>query len=314
MFRKWNKETKIKESEIEKKAKGKKVKKRKPKGHEEEKEPQYYTSAVTNIPTLNYKVYYMSKKESVAYFVLAFIVGAAVGYLFYGGLAKDEFGQETLLTWILNVTISVAVGGVAGKLFLPVRTGQIIHKRRQQLSNQFRDMLDALTTSLGAGNNVTDSFRAAKEDLQMQYEEDAFILKELDVILKGMYNGVPIEEMLYDFGTRSGIDDIKSFAEVFKVSYRKGGNMKDIIRNTHAILNDKMEIREDIETVVTSNKTEQNMMIVMPIVLIAVIKGMSPEFAANFATVTGVISTTIAIGCFVAAYYIGKMILDIDIA
>lgn len=58
MFRKWNKETKIKESEIEKKAKGKKVKKRKPKGHEEEKEPQYYTSAVTNIPTLNYKVYY----------------------------------------------------------------------------------------------------------------------------------------------------------------------------------------------------------------------------------------------------------------
>lgn len=281
---------------------------------EPEKEPQYYKAAVTNIATLNYKVYYMSKKEAAAYFVLAFVIGAAVGYLFYGGLAKDEFGQATLLTWILNAAISVVVGFVAGKLFLPVRTEQIIHKRRQQLSNQFRDMLDGLTTSLGAGNNVADSFRAVKEDLQMQYEEGAYILRELDVILAGMQNGVPIEDMLYDFGARSGIDDIKSFAEVFKVSYRKGGNMKDIIRNTHAILNDKMEIREDIETVVTSNKTEQNMMIVMPIVLIAMIKGMSPEFAANFATVTGVISTTIAIGCFVAAYYIGKMILDIDVS
>lgn len=281
---------------------------------EPEKEPQYYKAAVTNIATLNYKVYYMSKKEAAAYFVLAFVIGAAVGYLFYGGLAKDEFGQATLLTWILNAAISVVVGFVAGKLFLPVRTEQIIHKRRQQLSNQFRDMLDGLTTSLGAGNNVADSFRAVKEDLQMQYEEGAYILRELDVILAGMQNGVPIEDMLYDFGARSGIGDIKSFAEVFKVSYRKGGNMKDIIRNTHAILNDKMEIREDIETVVTSNKTEQNMMIVMPIVLIAMIKGMSPEFAANFATVTGVISTTIAIGCFVAAYYIGKMILDIDVS
>ncbi len=281
---------------------------------EPEKEPQYYKAAVTNIATLNYKVYYMSKKEAAAYFVLAFVIGAAVGYLFYGGLAKDEFGQTTLLTWILNAAISVVVGFVAGKLFLPVRTEQIIHKRRQQLSNQFRDMLDGLTTSLGAGNNVADSFRAVKEDLQMQYEEGAYILREFDVILAGMQNGVPIEDMLYDFGARSGIDDIKSFAEVFKVSYRKGGNMKDIIRNTHAILNDKMEIREDIETVVTSNKTEQNMMIVMPIVLIAMIKGMSPEFAANFATVTGVISTTIAIGCFVAAYYIGKMILDIDVS
>lgn len=302
-----------KEKIIEKKEKIR-TKKEKTKTEETktEKEPQYYTSA-TNIPTLNYKVYYMSKKEAVAYFLLAFAVGAAVGYLFYGGLAKDEFGQTTLLTWILNVGISVTVGCVAGKLFLPIRTEQIIHKRRQQLSNQFRDMLDALTTSLGAGNNVTDSFRAAKEDLQMQYEEGAYILKELDVILAGMQNAVPIEEMLYDFGLRSGIDDIKSFAEVFKVSYRKGGNMKDIIRNTHAILNDKMEIREDIETVVTSNKTEQNMMIVMPIVLIAMIKGMSPEFAANFATAAGVISTTIAIGCFVAAYYIGKMILDIGV-
>lgn len=286
----------------------------KKKKSEPEKEPQFYSSEVTNIPTLNYKVYYMSKREAAAYFVLAFVVGAAVGYLFYGGLGKDEFGQATLLTWILNIGISVAVGCVAGKLFLPIRTEQIIHKRRRQLGNQFRDMLDALTTSLGAGNNVTDSFRAAREDLQMQYEEDAYILKELDVILAGMQNAVPIEEILYDFGVRSGIDDIKSFAEVFKVSYRKGGNMKDIIRNTHAILNDKMEIREDIETVVTSNKTEQNMMIVMPIVLIAMIKGMSPEFAANFATVTGVISTTIAIGCFVAAYYIGKMILDIDVS
>lgn len=51
-----------------------------------ELEPQYYTSA-TNIQTVNYKVYYMSKKEKIFYFLLAFAVGALVGYLFYGGLA-----------------------------------------------------------------------------------------------------------------------------------------------------------------------------------------------------------------------------------
>ena len=81
-----------------------------------ELEPQYYTSA-TNIQTVNYKVYYMSKKEKIFYFLLAFAVGALVGYLFYGGLAKDEFSQPTRLTYILNCTIMLIVGIVAGEKF-----------------------------------------------------------------------------------------------------------------------------------------------------------------------------------------------------
>ena len=221
----------------------------------------------------------MSKKEKIFYFLLAFAVGALVGYLFYGGLAKDEFSQPTRLTYILNCTIMLIVGIVAGKVFLPIRTEQILKKRKNMLTRQFRDMLDGLTTSLGAGNNIMDSLYAVRED----------------------------------FGIRSNIDDIKSFAEVFKVSYRKGGNIKDVIQNTYTILNDKMEIREEIETVVTSSKTEQNLMLVMPVALIGVIKSMSPDFAADFATASGVLATTIAIIIFAVAYYVGKKILDIKI-
>ena len=278
----------------------------------EEQEPQYYTSA-TNMQILNYKVYYMSTKEKAGYFLLAFVVGAAVGYLFYGGLAKNEFSQPTLLTYILDIVISAIIGCVAGKLFLPIRIKQIIEKRRKMLVNQFRDMLDGLTTSLGAGNNMLDSLYAVREDLHMQYDESAYILQEMDVMISGVQNNVPIETMMYDFGVRSGVNDIKSFAEVFQVAYRKGGNLKDIIQNTYTIWNDKLEIREEIETVVTSSKTEENLMIIMPIALIGLIKFMSPEFAANFATPIGVLSTTLAIICFIAAYYIGKMILDIKI-
>lgn len=275
-------------------------------------EPQYYLSA-DNIPTYNYKVYYMTLKEKILYFLLAFAVGAAVGYLFYGGIGKDEFGQPTTLTWILNILIPAIVGTAAGILFLPVRQKSIIEKRKSDLSHQFRDMLDALTTSLGAGKNVNDSFAAVYEDLKVQYNADAFILKELQVILSGLHNNIPIEDILKDFGVRSGSEDILSFANVFQVSYRKGGNIKDVIRNTHSILTDKMEIAEDIETMVTSNKTEQNIMVVMPILLIAVIKMMSPEFAANFVTVTGLISSTISIVIFVAAYFIGRAVLDIKL-
>ena len=275
-------------------------------------EPQYYVSK-TNMPTYNYRVYYMSLVEKVLYFLVAFAAGAAVGYLFYGGIGKDEFGQPTTLTLILNIIIPAIVGIVAGRLFVPMRTKAIIAKRKKELNHQFRDMLESLTTSLGAGKNINDSFIGIYEDLKIQYDSDAFILKELEVIVSGIHNNVPIEEVLEDFGRRSDNEDILSFANVFKISYRKGGNIKDIIRNTRNILSDKMEISEDIETLMTSNELEQNIMIVMPIALIGVIKLMSPEFAANFVTPTGIISTTISIVIFIVAYFIGKSVLNIKV-
>ncbi len=282
------------------------------KKEKKEQEPQYYLSA-TNIPTYNYKVYYMKPIEKVLYFLLGFAVGAAVGYLFYGGIGKNEFGEPTTLTYVLNILISGSVGIAAGVMFLPIRTEQIIAKKQRALKLQFRDMLESLTTSLGAGKNVTDSFKNIYDDLKVQYEENAFILKELEVIISGMANNVDVEDILEDFGRRSGLGDIESFANVFRICYRKGGNIKDTIRSTHEILSDKMEIAEDIETVVTGGKNEQNIMLVMPILLIGMIKLTGEELADKFVTPTGIISTTIGIGLFVASYVIGKIVLDIKV-
>ena len=275
-------------------------------------EPQWFTS-VTNLPTYNYKVYYMSKLEKILYFLLAFAIGAVVGYLFYGGLGRDEFGQRTTLSWILDISIPTIVGLVAGRIFVPTRTKQIRDKNARTLNSQFRDFLEAFNTSIGAGKNVVDSFHAVYDDMRIQFEEDAFIVKELEVILSGMANNLDVEDLMEDLGNRSGNDDIVSFANVFRISYRKGGNLKDTINTTHSILSDKMEIKEEIETMVSASKTEQTVMIFMPIGLIGIMKSMSPDFAANFATPAGIASTTIAIGLFIVSYFVGRKILNIKL-
>lgn len=282
------------------------------KKEKEPMEPQWYMSA-THIEALNYKVYYLNAKEKIGYFMLAFVVGALVGYLFYGGLAKDAYGNPTVMTYILNVVITGGVGLIAGKLFLPMRARQIRDKRIKQLKVQFRDMLDGITTSLGAGNNVINSFNAVYNDLKVQYSEDAFIIKEIEIILSGVNSNFDIEDMLEDFGRRSGVSDIDSFANVFKVCYRKGGNIQEVIHSTHSILSQKMTINEDIETTISGSKMDQNIMLIMPVLLIAMIKMMSPEFAENFTSMAGIISTTIAIGCFGIAYYVGKVFMDIKV-
>lgn len=275
-------------------------------------EPQYYESP-TGIPTYNYNVYYMTKLEKTIYFLIAFVVGAAVGYLFYGGIGKDDLGNATTVTYVLDIIVCVLVGGIAGKMFLPIRTQQIIKKRKNDLRLQFRELLDALATSIGSGKNIVDSFKSAYDDLSIIYNEDASIIKELAIILDGNNNNIEIEKSLMDMGLRSGIDDIVSFANVFETCYRKGGDIKDVIKNTQQIINEKMEVQMDIETIVTSSKNEENVMTVLPIALIALIKLMSPEFSANFVTPVGIISTTIAIVMFVIARKVGQKVLDIKI-
>lgn len=275
-------------------------------------EPQYYMSA-TNMRTYNYKVYYMKPLEKLLYFVIAFIAGAAVGYLFYGGIGKDEFGQPTTTTYALNVFFCLVVGLAAGFLYVPMRRKSIIEARKKKIKTQFRDLLDALSTSIGAGENVPSAFKSAYSDLKVQYDEGAYILKELEVILSGLENNIEIVALLQDFAKRSGSEDIESFANVFQICYQKGGNIRETIRATHNVLSDKMEIVEEIETTVTSGKMERNIMMVMPIGLIGIIKLMSPDLTANFVTPAGIAATTIAIVLFGASYIISRVMLDIKV-
>lgn len=276
----------------------------------EEKEPQYYRS-LTGGPAYNYRVYYLKAGQKIIYFLLAFIVGAVVGYLFYGGIGKNADGNATLLTYILNTLVCGIVGTAAGFLFLPVRQKQLLDKQQVVLRRQFRDMLEALSTSLSAGKNVTESFLDVYNDLKTQYESGSYILEEMQIINSGLANGLNIEEILKDFGYRSGNGDIQDFANVFEVCYRRGGNIKDTIRNTYEILNDKMNITEEIETIVSGSKNELMVMMVMPPVMVGMMKGLSPDFASNFTSSSGIMATSVAVVLFVAAYFVGRKVLEI---
>lgn len=279
---------------------------------EVEKEPQYYNT-LTNIKALNYKVYYMGIVEKVITFLIVFAIGAACGYLFFGGLGKDEFNEATRITYILNILIPGIIGTVAGYVFLPIRVEQIIAKRQNMIKKQFLDMLEALSTSLNAGKNVTDAFLAVQGDLLSQYEEEAFINNEMRIIISGMRNNQELEDLLSDFGKRSGVKDIVMFASIFRISYRKGGDIKNVIKNTNDIMRDKIMIQEEIETTMTSGKNELNVMMVMPVAMIGLFKSMGDDMGGNFATPAGVISIIIALIIFAAALVVGRKVMEIKV-
>ena len=243
----------------------------------------------------DYSIYTPNKKQKVIWFIIAMIAAGAVLYLFYE-----------------NIFVSLIVGAICGVAFIPIRTKQMITKRRQKLSLQFRELLDALSTSIGAGKNVQDAFQGAVDDLEIQFTRDSDIVRELEIICSGMYNNIAVENLLMNFAQRSGVEDIANFANVFATCYRKGGNINEVIKNTAEIIGDKIEMKMELQTMVAGLKNERNIMLVMPLLFIIVMKSMGGGLI-DLSTPIGLLSTTGALAIFVLAYFAGQWITNIKL-
>ena len=275
-----------------------------------EKEPQYIMSAL-NTPMLNYRVYVMGKVEKILNLLIIFIVSGAIGIVFYGGLFKDEKGINTKLTYISDLIVFTIVGVIGCTYFMPIRTKQLHDKRKNELNVQFKSFLEALTISLSSGMNMNDSIQSVYKTLKDQYTEKGYIVREVEEMLAGINNNIPLEEMIMSLGDRSEIEDIRNFAIVFKMSFRTGGNLKDIVRRTSDIISSKIGIASEIETALSSNKSQFSIMMIIPVILMIMLKSMSSQFAQSFTTIPGMIATTVAIGIFFLAYKLGEKIMDI---
>lgn len=272
-------------------------------------EPEFINSPLNN-PMPNYAVYVMGKTESFIVRLISFVAGGLVALIFYGNLFMVD-GFATLATHISNVVVFVILGLLAIKFLVPMYKKRCLDKRKNALKQQFRDMLESLAASFSSGSNVQMAFESAVEDLKMQYSPKDYIVKEMEEVISGMKQNINVEVMLENFGKRSGNEDIVSFADVFSVCYRKGGNMNSVIHRTHSVISEKMSVADEIETKLTSNKMQHNVMSVMPIAVVAMLRFTNESFAANFATPVGVIVNTIAIGIFVGAYIYGNKIVDV---
>lgn len=276
---------------------------------EKVREPEFINSPLNN-PMPNYAVYIMGKTENIIVKVIFFIAGGLVALIFYGNLFMVD-GFATLATHISNVVVFIILGLLAIKFLVPMYKKRCLEKRKNALKQQFRDMLESLAASFSSGSNVQMAFESAVEDLKMQYSPKDYIVREMEEVINGMKQNINVEVMLENFGKRSGNEDIVSFADVFSVCYRKGGNMNSVIHRTHSVISEKMAVADEIETKLTSNKMQHNVMSVMPIAVVAMLRFTNESFAANFATPVGVIVNTIAIGIFVGAYIYGNKIVDV---
>lgn len=246
---------------------------------------------------IDYDIYIMSKREWLFNFCLATGFLFLVAYIFYR-----------------SILLSVLVIPLA--FFYPrLKTKEIIRKRKQELSLQFKEALYALSSSLMVGRSVESAFKESLKDLALLYPDSRmYIIQEFTYIVRRLEMNETIEEVLADFAQRAHLEDVDSFVDVFVISKRTGGNIVEIIRNTSAIIGDKLQIKQEIETLLAQRKLEQKILNMMPLAMILLLTWTTGDYMEPvFTTLEGRLIMTVAVFLLGLASYLSQKIMSIEV-
>jgi tight adherence protein B len=245
---------------------------------------------------IDYDKYIMKPTEYAIALVLAAVIMFLIGYIFY---------RSIFLALILTPI----------SLFYPkIRIKQIIKKRKRELKLQFKDALQSLSASLHAGKSFESAMKNAITDLMIQYDPEAYIIREFEVIIRRLESNETVESAFNEFAGRSKLEEIQNFAEILEICKRTGGNLITAIKSSTEIIADKIEVLNDIGSILAEKKLEQNILSIMPIAMISMLSLSASDFMLPVFTETiGRIVMTISMGLFATAYFIAEKITNIEV-
>lgn len=183
-------------------------------------------------------------------------------------------------------------------------------REREELTGQFRECILAVGTMLGAGYSVENAFLECEQDMTLMYGKEALICGELRMVRRGLNINVSLEELLADFGERSGCEEVVQFAEVFVIAKRNGGNLAEIIRSSAELISRKAELKWEVDTLLSGKKMEMSIMRLMPFAILAYIGFTNPGyFDILYNGLYGRLIMTGCLGAYIGTYALGELVI-----
>ena len=207
-----------------------------------------------------YDRYRLSAGEWFQYAAAGVGFAAAVSYVFYRSLP---------------VFILLSPFGLCYPL---IKKRDLKEQRLKKLNLEFKEGILVLSSFLSAGYSVENAFSASVKELVVMYGPSGMMTLEFSHMEGQIRMNRPVEQVLREFGDRSGLDDVRNFAEVFAAAKRSGGELVSIINHTSGVIRDKIQIQEEITTMTAAKQFEQKIMNLIPFFLVLYVDVSSPGF------------------------------------
>lgn len=246
---------------------------------------------------MNYYEYQLTKKD---WLWLAGVYGSGsliIGYLFFDSV------------------IPVLIGIPFVYFLIRKRKEYCIQKRVEGIRKEFKSFMSSMSSALNAGYALENTFMVIREDLIMENSgKETPLSIECLQMQRRMGMKQPIEQLLLDFGERSGLREVQEFAQVIVIAKRSGGNMIQIIRDTTNQMDQCMQVEQEIAVMISAKQLEQNIMLCVPFGMILYLRISNPGYLdCMYSTIVGRIAMAFCLAGIFCSYIWGRKIIDITV-
>lgn len=245
---------------------------------------------------MDYRIYRFSRKEYLCYGLEAGGITGVIAFCFY------------------NSPIAMLLWPLVAYWYFREKKQALRSKRGERLKEEFKEAVQAMAAALAAGYSVENAVREAGKDLRLIYEEDCDMVQELAAMQRKMDSNQTLESAVQDFAERSGLTEAETFAEIFVVGKRNGGDLIAILNDTARTIAQTVETERAIATALASRRYEQKIMNLIPFGIVLYLRVGCPGFMNPvYKNVVGVAVMTGCLGLYLAAWYLGKRMLEIEV-
>lgn len=243
-----------------------------------------------------YDNYKMTTQEYFIYISQGVLAAAFIAWLFY----------RSIIAFFLLLPLIY--------FYIRRKKKYLAAENQKELSLQFKEAILSVSASLDAGYSIENAFIEASKDLRNLYSATDIIVLEFSFIEGRLSANESLEKILRSFAERSGIEDIIDFSDVFITAKRSGGDLNAIIRKAAYHISDKIDVKREIDTLMSSKKMEQNIMNMVPFLIILYISISSHDFLdVLYNNITGCTIMSLCLILYAAAFFLAEKIMDIEV-
>ena len=210
--------------------------------------------------TDDYNEYKLSFREWIVFAGGVLAIAALVFYVFFDSLL---FGAIT----------AVPAALILQKYWRKRKAEQ----RKERFKKQFLNAVTLLGDYLKSGYSVENAIERSVRELAELWGEESDVVREWRRMAAGLRMAETPENLFRDLGDRSGIDEVRTFSELFGIVKRSGGQLSSVVQRTAERLSEAFQVEEQIRTATASKRFEERIMSVMPLAILLYIRFGSPE-------------------------------------
>jgi len=204
-------------------------------------------------------------------------------------------------------------------LMIPFLMERFRHRKKVMdeinLLVQFRDFLYSLSVSVASGRQMGQGWVEAEAYMATLYDENSIFRVELShMIYRFQEAREPEDQILMDLSLKYPLEDMKTFAEVYRICRSTGGDLEKSILTTIQVLLDKMEIQQEFNALTAQKKYEAKIIAVIPFFMLALLRFASPGYLnILYNSLEGFLLMTLAISLILGSFLWMTKLLEVRI-